>query len=165
MYSPFAFCETIGSTQPDSWFANVSVWHAYTRMRTFQGKCSKVCVDIMPQGRQTDYILWVVYQSCYGEVFKAIISLLRVNVAVQTLMKTLFERSHYWVCDFTRCTAQQCKWQKNSIGIHCWISHSRAILNEIQVAVPYNALNRKITIVFAPIYNHGLSQHWLYCIQ
>ena len=31
------------------------------------------------------------------------------------------------------------------MGLLCWISHSRAILNEINVAVAYNVLNRKLT--------------------
>ena len=29
----------------------------------------------------------------------------------------------------TRCTVQQRYWQKNTIGLHCWISHSKVILN------------------------------------
>ena len=40
------------------------------------------------------------------------------------------------------------KWQKNTIGLHCWISHSRRILNEIQVAGAYNVTNRKLAIIF-----------------
>ena len=32
-------------------------------------------------------------------------------------------------CDLSRCKARQHKWQKNKKGLHCWISHSRGILN------------------------------------
>ena len=46
----------------------------------------------------------------------------------------------------SRCTARQRKCQKNTIGLHCWISHSRAILNGIHVAVGYNVTTRKLTI-------------------
>lgn len=35
---------------------------------------------------------------------------------------------------FTSCTPQQSKWLKNTIGLHCPISHSRAILNEFNIA-------------------------------
>ena len=41
--------------------------------------------------------------------------------------------------------ARERKWQKNTTGLLCWISHSRAILDEIHVAVAYNMLNRKLT--------------------
>ena len=33
------------------------------------------------------------------------------------------------------------------IGLYCWISHSREILNGIHVAVAYNVTNRKLTIM------------------
>ena len=47
----------------------------------------------------------------------------------------------YWACDLhVTCTARQRKWQKNTIEFHCWISHSRAILNGIHIAVVYNVL-------------------------
>ena len=36
-------------------------------------------------------------------------------------------------------------WQKNTIGLHCWIRHSRWVLNGIHVAVAYNVTNRKLT--------------------
>ena len=41
--------------------------------------------------------------------------------------------------------AWQCKWQKNTIGLYCWISHSKEILNGIHIAVAYNVTNRKFT--------------------
>ena len=33
------------------------------------------------------------------------------------------------------------------MGLHCWISHSRGIFSGIHVAVAYNVINRKLTIV------------------
>ena len=37
----------------------------------------------------------------------------------------------------------------NIIGLHCWISYSRAILNEIHDAVAYNVLNRKLMTIYS----------------
>ena len=54
---------------------------------------------------------------------------------------------YYWVCDLSRCTVRQRKSQKNTIGLYCWISHSRTILNGIHVAVEYNGTNHKLTII------------------
>ena len=45
----------------------------------------------------------------------------------------------------SRCTARQRQWQKNTIGLHCWNSHSRGILNRIHAAVAYNVTNRTFT--------------------
>ena len=44
------------------------------------------------------------------------------------------ESSRFTRC--TRCIPQQCKWQNNTIGLHCRISRSRAILNGF--TLPYN---------------------------
>ena len=52
-----------------------------------------------------------------------------------------------WVCDLSRWTERQHKWQKNTIGLFCWISHSRGILNGIYIAVSYDVTNRKLTNV------------------
>ena len=41
------------------------------------------------------------------------------------LKRFTLERLNKWVCDFTRYMAWRRKWQKNTIGLHCWISHSR----------------------------------------
>ena len=48
------------------------------------------------------------------------------------------------VCDLSCCTARERKW-KNTIELHCWISHSRGILNGICVAVAFNVTNCKLT--------------------
>ena len=34
------------------------------------------------------------------------------------------------VCDLSRCTPRQRKWQKNTIELHCWISHRRGFWME-----------------------------------
>ena len=62
-------------------------------------------------------------------------------------MISIYYVQHKIVCDLSRCTARQRKWQKNTIGLHCWISHSRprGILYGIHVAVAY-VTNRKLTI-------------------
>ena len=49
------------------------------------------------------------------------------------------------VYDLSCCMVRQRKWQKNTVGLHCWITHSRRILNGIHVAVTYNGTNRKFT--------------------
>ena len=38
--------------------------------------------------------------------------------------------------------------QKNTIRLHCRISHSREILNEIHFAMAYNVTCRKLTIAY-----------------
>ena len=35
----------------------------------------------------------------------------------------------------TRCTPQQCRWQKNIMGLHCRVSHSWATSNGLHVAL------------------------------
>ena len=59
-----------------------------------------------------------------------------------------FWRTHISEFAISRCcTARQRKWQRNTTGLHCWISYNRGILNGINVAVAYNLTNRKLTSV------------------
>ena len=66
----------------------------------------------------------------------------------RTIQSKRFRGFRYkWVCDLSHCTARQRKLKRNTIELHCWISHSKGILNEIRVAVEYNVRNRKLAIV------------------
>ena len=40
--------------------------------------------------------------------------------------------------ELTRCAARQRKWQKNALGLRCWISHTGGVLNGIHFAMAYN---------------------------
>ena len=65
----------------------------------------------------------------------------------KTNMGMVYGGGYKWVCDLSCCTARQRKWQKNTIQLHCWISHSRGILNGIHIAVEYSVTNRILTTV------------------
>ena len=55
------------------------------------------------------------------------------------LLDLLIERWWWENSDFAIChiVRHGNVWQKNTIGLHCWISHSKGILNGIYVAVAY----------------------------
>ena len=48
--------------------------------------------------------------------------------------------------------------EEYNLGLHCWISHSRRILNGIHVAMAYNITNCKLTTYPIPTHiKHTLS--------